>query len=345
VDGSNHTIVVVEDDPEVRQLLVSELEELVVGDRAVVVRSASNGNAALAVLAEVDAAVVLTDIRMPELDGVELMRELKQRDSAIEVILITGHATVETAAEAVRLGAFDYLTKPFDDLSVIGERVSAALDRVAERLDERQQRRELETDQRSLTQLLDALPMAALLLDSAGRVRKLNRSAQLLLDGADALRLDTDGRPTAQETNAREQLEALLAQATGDEATAGAMSIPRVPTGAPLHALVSPLTQAAESPRAAGSVIALLVSDPTQDHDTADELVAQLYRLTPAEARLAAELMQGKNLETAAYTLGISSHTARTHLKRVFAKTRTTRQGELISVLLSGPALLTLPRR
>src|SRR5438552_538459 len=54
--------------------------------------------------------VVLTDVQLPDGNGLELVREL----SSIEVVLVTGHATVETAVEALRLGAFDYLTKPVD---------------------------------------------------------------------------------------------------------------------------------------------------------------------------------------------------------------------------------------
>lgn len=337
-------IIVVEDDPEVRNLLVSELEEIELPGPALSVHAAANGDAALALVDELPVAVVLTDIRMPGLDGVELTRELKRRDAEIEVILLTGHATVETAAEAVRLGAFDYLTKPFDDVALIGERVSAAIERREARLDELELRRELEADQRSLTQLLDALPMAVLLLDKRGRARKRNRSADQLLEGGDALVLGDDDRPVACDKQANEQLEQLLARATGEsrpgeEFAGGGLNIPRVPTGAPVQALVSPLSGARDS------VAALLISDPTQHHATADRVIAQLYRLTPAESRLAAELVQGKSVETAAYSLGISSHTARTHLKRIFSKTRTTRQGELISVLLSGPALFALPPR
>jgi DNA-binding CsgD family transcriptional regulator len=70
--------------------------------------------------------------------------------------------------------------------------------------------------------------------------------------------------------------------------------------------------------------------------------LCELHGLTPAEARLAAALVRGFSLEEAAAELVISRNTARTHLKRVFAKTGTCRQGELISLLLSGPALVQL---
>jgi len=57
--------------------------------------------------------VLLSDINMPRLDGMELLRRVHERPNPPEVIMLTGHATVETAIEAMKLGAYDYLTKPY----------------------------------------------------------------------------------------------------------------------------------------------------------------------------------------------------------------------------------------
>src|SRR5207244_2779677 len=88
--------------------------------------------------------VVLIDLKLPDGSGMDLFREFEDR-SAVEIVLITGHASVETAVEALRLGATDYLTKPID----FG-RLQATLSRVARIVD-------LKTDVRSLRGVLRQL--------------------------------------------------------------------------------------------------------------------------------------------------------------------------------------------
>jgi DNA-binding NtrC family response regulator len=96
------------------------------------VRMAADGAAAIEAL-EADAAdVVLTDVRMPLVDGFELARVVKQRWPMTEVVLMTAHATVPAAVEAMRQGAYDYLEKPFDPDDV-GLVVARALERSRER--------------------------------------------------------------------------------------------------------------------------------------------------------------------------------------------------------------------
>jgi two-component system response regulator HydG len=82
-------------------------------------------------LAAEDFDVALLDIKMPHLSGLELLNAVKHRRPEIEVIMMTGHATVETALQAVRSGAYDYLTKPFDDVEVVARSVAKAAERKA----------------------------------------------------------------------------------------------------------------------------------------------------------------------------------------------------------------------
>jgi DNA-binding NtrC family response regulator len=77
------------------------------------VRVAPDGEAALRLLEESNVDVLLTDINMPLVDGMELLRRVHQRPNPPEVIMLTGHATVESAIEAMKLGAYDYLSKPY----------------------------------------------------------------------------------------------------------------------------------------------------------------------------------------------------------------------------------------
>jgi DNA-binding NtrC family response regulator len=72
--------------------------------------------------------VVLLDILMPGMSGIETLRQIKASHPGVEVIMLTGHATVETAIEGMKLGAFDYLLKPYD-IDTLLQKLQAATDR------------------------------------------------------------------------------------------------------------------------------------------------------------------------------------------------------------------------
>lgn len=74
--------------------------------------TATSGMACLQKLEDELVHVVILDVKMPGLDGVETLKQIKQRFPLVEVIMLTGHATVESAVEGMKLGASDYLTKP-----------------------------------------------------------------------------------------------------------------------------------------------------------------------------------------------------------------------------------------
>lgn len=75
-------------------------------------RVAQDGKTALDVMAQHAIDVVLLDLRMPDIDGMEILKIIKHRWPDCEVVVITGYPSIESAKQAVRLGAFDYLTKP-----------------------------------------------------------------------------------------------------------------------------------------------------------------------------------------------------------------------------------------
>ena len=83
--------------------------------RNLAVQSAFSGQEALDRLAkESKVDVVILDVKMPGMDGIETLREIKKEFPLVEVVMLTGHATVESAIEGMRLGAHDYLMKPCD---------------------------------------------------------------------------------------------------------------------------------------------------------------------------------------------------------------------------------------
>lgn len=78
------------------------------------ISTAMSGNEALGIIKEQDFIVVLLDVLMPGMDGIETLREIKKIKPLTEVIMLTGHASVQVAMQGMKLGAFDYLMKPFD---------------------------------------------------------------------------------------------------------------------------------------------------------------------------------------------------------------------------------------
>jgi len=86
------------------------------GKRNLGIVTAYSGHEALEKLREKDSNVdvVILDVKMPGMDGIETLREIKKAHPLVEVIMLTGHATVETGIEGMKLGAFDYLMKPCD---------------------------------------------------------------------------------------------------------------------------------------------------------------------------------------------------------------------------------------
>lgn len=102
-------ILVVDDERDMRLLLRYQLEQ-----EGYQIAEASDGKVALRVLQECSPGVIITDVRMPFMSGLELLREVKQAAPNIEVIVATGYAEVETAIECLRAGAFDLVRKPFD---------------------------------------------------------------------------------------------------------------------------------------------------------------------------------------------------------------------------------------
>ena len=95
-------------------------------NRDLEVLAANSGMEALEALKEHRTIeVVILDVKMPHMDGIDTLREIKRHHPLVEVIMLTGHATVESGIEGMKLGAYDYLMKPCE-IDVLVEKVSAA---------------------------------------------------------------------------------------------------------------------------------------------------------------------------------------------------------------------------
>jgi DNA-binding NtrC family response regulator len=122
---SSASLLIVDDEKNIRLTLSQALEALKVG-----VDAAATGEEALAKLEEKPFALILLDLKMPGMDGIEVLRRVRQARPDIKVIIITAYGTVESAVEAMKLGAVDFIQKPFAP-NDIRELVSRVLDRDA----------------------------------------------------------------------------------------------------------------------------------------------------------------------------------------------------------------------
>ena len=117
-------ILVVDDDDSVRKFIVQTLTE-----EGHSVAAAENGKRAIAMFDGDPFDLVVTDLMMPGISGMDVLQAVKRRHPSTEVIVVTGHASLESAVEALRNGAYDLITKPLDDIELLHRGVSRALER------------------------------------------------------------------------------------------------------------------------------------------------------------------------------------------------------------------------
>ena len=102
-------VLIVDDEEEFREMTIKRLKK-----RNLQCEGAENGEQALECITKGDFDVVLLDVKMPGMGGVETLREIKRIKPLIEVVMLTGHASVESGIDGMKLGAFDYLMKPME---------------------------------------------------------------------------------------------------------------------------------------------------------------------------------------------------------------------------------------
>lgn len=168
------TVLVIDDDESLRRVVEFNLQEE--GYR---VLTAADGQTGLDRLQSTRVDLVLSDVRMPEMDGIELLARIKAMQPDLPVVLLTAHGTIDSAVEAMKLGAFDYLTKPFarDQLKAT---VAKALDVAALRAENRYLR-EVIRERLSFENMIAGSRAMRDVTDIAGRVAPTD--ATVLLEG------------------------------------------------------------------------------------------------------------------------------------------------------------------
>jgi DNA-binding NtrC family response regulator len=163
---SRARVLVVDDEAIARENLVHILTKA--GHRA---EETADGREALAVLSREPFDLVLTDLRMPDMDGMDLLAAIKRRHPEVEVIVVTGHAAVDTAVAAMRLGAFTYVAKPVHVEEVLAQ-VAKALEKTAMRRELASLRRRADP-RTGLSRLLGQSPAMEALREAIVQVARL----------------------------------------------------------------------------------------------------------------------------------------------------------------------------
>ncbi len=173
-DRARATVLVVEDDAAMRDLLVEEL-----GEAHFRVESAPGGRGGVERVKQGGIDVVVSDLRMPDLDGFDLLRDLKAAEPSPHVIVITAFGSIDTAIKAVKLGAYDYITKPFE--------IEALVLAVEKALSERGLRREIARLRREVARpygLENIIGKSASMQEIFGLITRLSGStASVLITG------------------------------------------------------------------------------------------------------------------------------------------------------------------
>ncbi len=171
----NITVLVVDDEQDIRDGC-----ERIISRMGCEVHKASRGDQALEMLEEKKYSVILLDMKMPGMDGLEVLQHIMKKDDEIIVIVITGYATVETAIKAMKLGAYDFIPKPFktDQLRIVVGRAleKQRLKNERERLEKERKRTltDLAAEKSRIRTIVESLPHGIMVTNIHGQVVLMN---------------------------------------------------------------------------------------------------------------------------------------------------------------------------
>jgi DNA-binding CsgD family transcriptional regulator len=197
-------------------------------------------------------------------------------------------------------------------------------------------------------QVLDRMPYGMLLLDKDGLIVHSNRPADLMIAQKDGLLADQRQLRAASAKETRQIRAQVLASVGGGERFAqvstGILNVSRHSANRPYELLITPLRDEPSGPfEGTPAYAVVLIGDSEAMGWPTPQTLQRLYELTPREAEVATMIVEGQGVTRAADTLKVSVETVRSHLKQVMRKTGTSRQAELVRLVLSGLARIRLP--
>ncbi|MDZ7290034.1 MAG: sigma-54 dependent transcriptional regulator [candidate division KSB1 bacterium] len=187
-------ILLVDDEPGV----LSALETLLADTYPIL--TAENGTAAWQILQDEDIAVAVVDLALPDLNGLELLRRLRENDLPTELIMVTGYGTIDSAVEAMRIGAYDYLTKPVD-----GARLQQVIAKAVEKNALTVSNRAMATQLRELTQYEELLGQSEAMREIYKLIEAVAKSdASILITGESGTGKELVARAIHQRSNRKQ---------------------------------------------------------------------------------------------------------------------------------------------
>lgn len=212
---------------------------------------------------------------------------------------------------------------------------------LARAYDIRRQLRSTRREHEIRAEVLDRIPTGMLVVDAGRRVIAMNRAASELLSLRDGLEMDGEvvrARDQRDDAALDQQIRAAVCDADPDERASGALAVRRPSRQPAFGVLVSPLLAYGPQTRVGDRVASVIINDPARfgpGQGWFDTSLQASFGLTPAETSLVHLLADGRSLEQISDERSVSIHTTRSQLKRVFAKTGTGRQSDLVRLALA----------
>ncbi|MFT6558547.1 response regulator [Sneathiella sp.] len=281
------------------------------------------------------ADVILLDQDSTGDTAFETLKDLRRNIPSVPVVILTDDEE-NTGQEAIRSGAQDYVIRSQLTSSSMARSLISAIVRHQGQSNAPATTPLLE----SATAVLNKLPLGVILMTESSQVLFFNDKAKKYLEKKDGLILDSEQKCRATVASENKKLAELLTNTLSPETNGKgeldfALTITREESDTPLTVMLAPIGTGI-----AGKGAVLFVSDPAEPVELSIDTICRLYALTPAEGRLALGLTNGSKLDDLAEEWGVSMHTVRSQLRQIFRKTDTSRQSELVKLILTGPAAL-----
>lgn len=298
---------------------------------------------------DIDFSLVIADLNMPGMAGLDGIRAVQHKRPEVPVIIISATESQKAITKTLECGVAGYMFKSFshqqmqEALEMVLEGETFVPEAGTQMLSSDEFADDSKTDFGAAA--LNHLPMGVVIVDKDASVVFMNNAASDIFALSDGVDVGATGIFRTSKVAETKMLHSMIADAaidlgSGDEVDreGGALTVSRPSMKRSFSLLVVPLPDD-DVTRDAGNV-AIFINDPEKHNEPPTNVLARLYGLTDAEARLLQALIVGKKLETVSEEFGVSMNTVRSHLKQVFRKTGTNRQPELVSLVMNSSAYL-----
>jgi len=296
---------------------------------------AESADAALDIFKDSPIDVLVSDLAMPGMNGLQLVTKINKKFPETVCVILSGTADMASMLDAINVAkVFRFYTKP----TIVSELVKGIESALAFKT-----KASGSPFKGYGSTALDELPIAVVVVDENYKSVFTNRAGAAILADGQALSIDRAGVCRAREVNIHAALRSAL---NDDHKNIEPMYfvLPISSELRPLSVIVNSFGDQHLPGQHASRLASMFIFDPNNPLEPSIEALKTLFGFTPAEANLTASLTKGLPLEESASECGITISSARTYLKRIFSKTGTSRQGELIKLVLTSVPINTPTR-